>query len=210
MDSHRIEFFGLPGCGKTFLVEKITSIDRKTLSQKATNKYLQMIKKLSKFSPTSLYYKFRLRKILANSTKHHKYHDTNWNDMLDSIVLVASAYKMRAGGKGVLDEGIVQRTISFAINYDLDGQTIIKILESFESLFQTTDVIFVEISSEEAFKSIKERNRKESKMDFFSDETLLDYLKEYEVVCKEIAEHFHFKTLHKNDFGQFIEERKIR
>ena len=110
----------------------------------------------------------------------------------------------------MLDEGIVQRTISFAINYDLDGQTIIKILESFESLFQTTDVIFVEISSEEAFKSIKERNRKESKMDFFSDETLLDYLKEYEVVCKEIAEHFHFKTLHKNDFRQFIEERKIR
>lgn len=102
-----------------------------------------MIKKLSKFSPTSLYYKFRLRKILANSTKHHKYHDTNWNDMLDSIVLVASAYKMRAGGKGVLDEGIVQRTISFAINYDLGGQTIIKILESFESLFQTTDVILL-------------------------------------------------------------------
>lgn len=63
--------------------------------------------------------------------------------MLDSIVLVASAYKMRAGGKGVLDEGIVQRTISFAINYDLGGQTIIKILESFESLFQTTDVILL-------------------------------------------------------------------
>ena len=49
MDSHRIEFFGLPGCGKTFLVEKITSIDRKTLSQKATNKISTNDKKLLSF-----------------------------------------------------------------------------------------------------------------------------------------------------------------
>ncbi len=54
----KMEFFGPPGCGKTYIVENIRGISRESIKAKANNPILSKIKKASRYSPISLYYKY--------------------------------------------------------------------------------------------------------------------------------------------------------
>lgn len=206
----RTEFFGLPGCGKTYLVEKITGIDRNRITKKATTPLILFVKKLSRFSPISLYYRFRIKKIIGNDKLRFVFHSTNIDEMIDSIVLVASAYKMKISPNGVLDEGIIQRVVSLGVNYNLDKKDIFNIITIFRNLLFDTEVIFVKISVYEAYDAIKERNRKESKMDFFDESTLLQYLQNYKEICEDISEKFGFTVIQRSQFPYFIKERELR
>ena len=64
----KMEFFGPPGCGKTYIVENIRGISRESIKAKANNPILSKIKKASRYSPISLYYKY-----FQNQPKSRKY-----------------------------------------------------------------------------------------------------------------------------------------
>lgn len=204
----KIEFFGPPGCGKTYITEQLTGVDRSEIRARATSPVLSKIKKLSRYSPASIIYRNRLRKLLSDMDLKPIYHDTDVQTMLDSIVLVATSYKMNLKFKNVLDEGLIQRIISFSINYGLPESKVIQITELFEELLKDIKVVAIEVPIKEIISSIKDRGRKESKMDYFEDDILTKFVEQYVNLCKTLTKYFGFESITRDDFDKFIEENR--
>lgn len=204
----KIEFFGPPGSGKTYLRELVTGENRQQIREKATNPILTKIKYLSRYSPISIVYRYKIRRILADEKLEYRYHDTSVNSMIDSIVLVATTYKLNLKAGKILDEGIIQRIISFGINYELSTKTIIQIIDLFKENIEDVRVIYVYLSVPDIIDSIKKRNRKESKMDFFDENVLINFVTTYEQVCNDVAEYFNFQRITRIDFEHFAKEYK--
>lgn len=205
----KIEFFGPPGCGKTYVKEKIVGISREEISQKANNRVLAKVKKLSKYSPISLYYSKKLRAMLFNEDLSAVFHDLTISDMLDSIVLVATSYKIGFSSHSILDEGLVHRIISLGVNYNLSTEKVIEIISFFQPILKNVDVIFISASINEILESIRLRNRKESKMDYFNEYKLEKFVKKYDMICHEVATYFNFREIRRQEIDDFIREKKL-
>lgn len=204
----RIEFFGPPGTGKTYLIEKLRNMDRETISKKATNPILLFLKKASRFSPISIKYKYQIKQIIKSKNLISKYHDTSLNSMIDSIVLVATAYKIKPKDDIVLDEGLVHRIISLGVNYNLPNESVIKIISLFQNLLLNRRVISITLEKTSIIESIKQRNRKISKMDFFEDGVLVDFIEHYIELCQVVTDHFNFEEITRDHFEEFVKENR--
>ncbi|MGT2910905.1 hypothetical protein ACVR1I_04210 [Streptococcus cameli] len=206
----KIEFYGPPGCGKTYIVEKLTGTSRELIRKKATSPFLAKLKLLSKYSPQSLYFKRNVKKILKNESSQPLFHETDKNLMIDSIILVATSYKLKIGSKNILDEGLVQRIISLAINFGLSNEKTIELIAFFEPLLKEVKVVSVSLSFEELWDSIKKRGRKESKMDYFDDATLGAFVRRYIELCEVVTSTFKFEEITRADVNTFVERNKIK
>lgn len=203
-----IEFFGPPGCGKTYLTEQLTGLNRQEIRKKATNPILAKIKFLSRYSPVSIWYRYQIRRIILTENLSYRFHETSLDTMIDSIVLVATSYKLNLRVKNVLDEGLVQRIISLGINYELSVEKIIQIINLFSSIVKKQKVIYIYSSIGDILIGIKDRNRKEAKMDFFDDDVLIEFVSRYEYVCNRVAKYFNFQSITREDFDRFVKENK--
>lgn len=204
----KIEFFGPPGCGKTYITEKLTGVSRSEIRAKATSPILSKIKQLSRYSPVSIMYRRKIRKLLMDVELKPVYHDTDVRTMVDSIVLVATTYKMNLKSKNILDEGLVQRIISFSVNYNLSEAKTVELVAMFEDLLQTIKVVSIELPVASIIDSIKDRGRKESKMDYFEEEVLETFVQQYVHLCSVLTKRFGFESITRDDFDRFIEENK--
>lgn len=202
----KIEFFGPPGCGKTYLTEQLTGKNREAIRKEATNPFLAKIKYLSRWTPLSLWYNYQLRKLLPTKNLNYKFHNTSITEMLDSIILVASTYKLFPKKRSLLDEGLVQRIISFGVNYELSDEKIINLIEYFCSNLKHVKVVYIALPIEETLSAIKERNRKEAKMDFLDEAQLLEFIQRYKHICERIATVYNFQKITRQEFEQFVEE----
>lgn len=204
----KMEFFGPPGCGKTYIVENIRGISRESIKAKANNPILSKIKKVSRYSPISLYYKYCFKRLISKESLFASFHETSVSDMIDSIILVATSYKIGMHSSIILDEGLVHRIIAFGVNYNLSNTKIIQLITIFEDLLKNVDVVFVSVPIDEIMNFIRLRNRKETAMDYFDDTKLRDFITKYDVTCREVAEHFQFHRLCRQDVDNFIKENK--
>ncbi|NQK45296.1 hypothetical protein HO505_05100 [Streptococcus suis] len=203
-----IEFFGPPGTGKTYITEKLTGISRQEQKDNSHKKSIRLLKNFSKYSPLSLFYRYKIKKVLSGKVLHYHYHDTSLEEMIDSIVLVATSYRLNLRPDGILDEGLVQRVVSMGINFQLSKNTILGLIELFSLPLSDVKVVFISMDKSKILRSIQERGRKESKMDYFEDDKLTNFVEQYIEVCQFIAESFHFETITRSDFSKFIEENK--
>lgn len=201
----KLEFYGPPGCGKTYILEKLTGVDRTQIRKEATSETLQILKKLSKLTPYSIYYKLKLKRLLKNAVLQPLYHETDLDTMIDSIVLVATSYRINLKSKKVLDEGLIQRIISLSINYNISDESTLEIIKFFKPLLTHVKVVSIYLSQEDLLKSIKLRNRKESKMDFLEETVLEDFIQKYVRLCRIVTQNFHFEEITREDFDLFIE-----
>ena len=70
-------------------------------------------------------------------------------------------------------------------------------------------MIFISASINEILESIRLRNRKESKMDYFDEYKLEKFVKKYDMICHEVATYFDFREIRRQEIDDFIREKKL-
>ncbi|HGA1275787.1 TPA: hypothetical protein ACIRHI_002014, partial [Streptococcus suis] len=111
------------------------------------------------------------------------------------------SYRLNLRPDGILDEGLVQRVVSMGINFQLSKNIILGLIELFSLPLSDVKVVFISMDKSKILRSIQERGRKESKMDYFEDDKLTNFVEQYIEVCQFIAESFHFETITRSDFS---------
>ncbi len=94
---------------------------------------------------------------------HYHYHDTSLEEMIDSIVLVATSYRLNLRPDGILDEGLVQRVVSMGINFQLSKNIILGLIELFSLPLSDVKVVLYLWTNQRfyvQFKKEDEKNRK--------------------------------------------------
>lgn len=203
-----LEFYGAPGCGKTYLVELITGVDRSIIAQKARNKYVRILKKFSCYTPTSIVYRMKIGGIVNTNQLRWKYFDIEPQEMINSFIMVGSAYKLFTTKNFILDEGLIQRIISFSINFEVGEDDTKKIVSIFKPSLKNTRVVYIDCNRDQLFYSIEKRSRKIALMDFLNQETLIRYVDEYLDRCIYILNHFNFEFITRDCFDDFVSRNR--
>ena len=194
-----VEFFGIPGSGKTFLANKIVA--------ETNNKKYQIVNLIDK-SRTSIFYKimFRVLFFFAKREKQYcsnvkkiqstlsayqtvpaKYNKVFIDRYVNKIAFYLYLYeRLEKKGKIYLfDEGIYQQVVNMMVNYGVsqkDALCVIKIVS--ENFFRR---VFFECDIETSFLSMKKRNRHVCFIDDLNEEDLKVFLSQYEVCCECLA-----------------------
>ena len=77
------------------------------------------------------------------------------------------------------------------------------------NILKNVDVIFISASINEILESIRLRNRKESKMDYFDEYKLEKFVKKYDMICHKVATYFDFREIRRQEIDDFIREKKL-
>lgn len=175
------EIFGLPGSGKSYIISKYTGSDDTSIIVSANmwGVLIKTIKKMCIFAPSCLVLNGKLRRCIKNNTSKPKYIFKSEKYFIDKIVLLAFAYKYYAGDDMFMDEGIIHRIVSFAVNFSLSQDVVCDMLLLVQPYLKDIKLVYLDVDAKTCFKSIKERNRHECEMDEFEDATLMEFLEEY-------------------------------
>lgn len=189
-----IEFYGMPGSGKTTFANEIVKKKPCNIS------WINVVHK----SRTSIGYKvyIKLMEMVAVNDKDYKKNNDKILDIvrdyrdvpakfnegyIDSYVKVIAfnlwLYKRMYSKQKIyiFDEGIVQQIINMCVNYDLDTVTAEKLV-NYLSCGQESR-IFYETSVECTEKSIMKRNRHVCFIDELTGQELREFLDKYNEKC---------------------------
>ena len=89
-----------------------------------------------------------------------------------------------------MDEGLIHRIMTFAINYDLGIENTFRMIDIFSGCMSNVKSIYMKVPVIECYKSIKGRDRHEVEMDNFDDEKLLKFLNDYELYSDAIVKKY--------------------
>ncbi len=198
-----IELYGIPGSGKTTLIQKIQPPDAPSYSggRGVRGAVLNVVKKAVVFLPSSLRYKAEIRKIIRGHADGPRYVRKSVSGHLDNIVMLAFGYR-RLRGRIFMDEGIIHRVISFAINYNIGADRVPLILDVLRESMKDVRSYYLKASVSECFQSVRKRNRHICEMDELDDERLLDFLKRYESYCEAVREKCHSGTVTRENYEE--------
>ena len=175
------EIFGLPGSGKSYVVKKITGSHNTVAmtDNKIKSVFIRILKRIILYIPSSLFLKIKIHRCLKSEKQKPIYIDKPLNYFVDKIIILASSYKYLKDKDIFMDEGVIHRIVSLAVNFGLKQKTFAMLINIFEKYLKNVQLIYLDVSAELCFHGIKERNRHECEMDEFDDEKLKHYLMEY-------------------------------
>ena len=126
-----IELFGLPGCGKTHLINEIRG--NSPLALVSENRIKRIViyfaKLLSSFTLESVFLRKKLMNVLSKQELHPIYLKKDYRKYIKNLVMLCFGYK-HAGSKTLfMDEGIIHRVVSLAVNYNLEIDSVFLLIE---------------------------------------------------------------------------------
>lgn len=191
-----IECIGLPGSGKTYLMEKVgrelgrRDVEYINVSDCCMNRITWKIgRKLARaliyLSGDARWLRKRLRAILEEegelSSSFGIYR--NPDHTIRSAALFGFLYRrmVRSSKLYLFDEGLAHTLVKFCADFRISGDTFLKMVRaSEEGVRNSRIVIFNEISIEDCIESIEKRNRHICEFDELGGDRLADLLGEYE------------------------------
>lgn len=192
-----VEFFGVPGAGKTYLANKAAKKFRgegkkcENVTDKSRTEFFFKLR----FKISSALIRFSggyKRKLvyLKKLTEEYreipaKYNDCFIIDYLKAIALMDCLYAKYGKKKGIyiFDEGICQQAANMIVNYGVTPEIAGKAIESCEN---SGDKIYLETDLDTALSSVKERNRRVCFIDNLEGDTLRGFLISYTEACESI------------------------
>lgn len=208
-----VEYFGIPGSGKTFQANIYRlSLDKQRTPYLDISRHKGMalwLKGLYKLADAATYIipKYRsLSRKLQNTCdtclKAPKYLSLSMAYCVRDIVLSSLLHDVFDNWKRVIinDEGMLQRVATLAVLYNADVKGVLSVCWLGKKSIQN---VMVDISVDEAFQNIRGRNRHACEMDELDDDMLYSYLKAFGKTCNDIKAYligFNDTKLYENSF----------
>ena len=190
-----IECIGLPGSGKTYLMELVEKelrrreVDYVNVSAGLMNRISwKILRKIARaliyLSADARWLRDRLLKILGEEGELHSSFGIYENEKytVKSAALFSFIYRrmIRSHKLYLFDEGLVHALVKFCADFKISDETFRKMVtESERGLHSSRLVIFCEISMEDCLASIEKRNRHICAFDELSGDALAGILGEY-------------------------------
>lgn len=197
-----VELFGIPGSGKTHAINQIhpgAIKENKDIKDKAVDPIKKAIKSAIVWFPNAFKVRRAIKMCLSGVTvEPPKYKPVEISDFIKNISMLSTVYKLSR--KDIyMDEGIVHRTISMCINYDIKKEVCADIIRSLGFAMNNVRVLFLDVSKEVCKESIVTRNRHLHSIDELSGDQLDQFLGSYDVYCHYIADLFGYKQIVRDD-----------
>lgn len=195
-----VELFGLPGAGKTYVINAIKG--NGTIGVESTflikRFIVSILKRVSLITPESKKLKKRILSVLKTDSLSPLYTSTSVVKHVDNIILVMFGYSHSAGRTLFLDEGIIHRIVTFAVNYNLESDTVLKILDIVIPYLSSINVFYLDCDVQDCLSSIKTRNRHFCEMDELNELELHNFLLSYKFYFELVQDKYHFPTITRN------------
>ena len=195
------ELYGIPGAGKTTIIKRLTGGNATTVSGSAgLKKYVILLaKKISLYSPFSVYYKIKIRKtVLKYKDANPVYTHTTLRHHINNIVLVPFGYRTMRGDV-YMDEGLIHRVVTMAVNYKFSDSDLLAVLNVFSDLICKIECEFLDVPVDLCFESIRNRNRHECEMDEFDDVILREYLSDFDHYCRLVCIEYGHESIYRDN-----------
>lgn len=175
------ELYGLPGSGKTFMINKIMgNLLEKTEKESIIKKTcIKMAKKFSIWMPSSIKLKKQIYSIIQDASLTPLYIKREVHTYIDNIIMVAFGYKWNRQHMIYMDEGIIHRIVSFAVNYNLTIEQVFLIINLFKKQLNRSFIVYLDVDINICLDGIQNRKRHICEMDELSKEKLECYLYSY-------------------------------
>lgn len=190
-----VEYFGIPGSGKTF--------QAKLFKEKLRRDGIKYID-ISRHSGMPLWLKFfykladyfimilpkyrkqiaEYREVCKNCPKEPAFVPFSLDYCIMDIVLYSLVNDVFSHSRNTVvnDEGQLHRILFLVVQY---GCSLNRVMDIYFSHKHDETVRYVKTSVETAFQNIKIRNRKVCPMDEMDDKLLIEYVKTFEKACEE-------------------------
>lgn len=195
------ELYGLPGAGKSTMIQELTGGGSTSISgNKGIKKiFIQLAKKIAVYLPSSMKYKCRMNRIMKSYSNQPKYINRTKQYHYNGIVLVLFGYR-NMKSKIYMDEGLIHRMISMAVNYGVSDQDVFALIDLFAPVLGMVRSFYLNVSLEDCLQAIALRNRHECEMDELDQDKLLAYLRDYEHYCKMICNQYQHVMITRNHY----------
>lgn len=204
-----IELFGLPGAGKTFIINKIRG--NAPVGVESENKLkkvvLKFVKKLSLLTPMCMKLRRKMVVLLNMSELKPLYIKNTVHSYIDNIVLVCFGYKYVKRDL-FMDEGILHRVVSFAVNYDLNSELVLNLVSILLPYIKLANVFYLLCDEKECLDSISKRNRHICKMDELNEEDLFKFIHSYKIYFDLIEAKYNFATITRDNYSLLAKAEK--
>ena len=199
-----VELFGLPGSGKSSLMQRIQGrpFVEAAPERGLKSALLRAAKRMAPYMPSSLALKREMRIAIGATRESPEFISASVKDYVNNLCMVAFGYRHAGGRTLYMDEGIVHRVVSFAVNYDLSIEKMLRLLDAFRS------VVYLDTDMEECLRSIQRRNRHICKMDELDDAQLRRFLNRYRKYFDAINERYAFPRVTRENYEEI--EKIIR
>lgn len=209
-----IEFNGLPGSGKTLLKKQLAQtmhgrdiltagVDefRGVGSSKLKKHVIKAYRIMAPFFFNNFSFWSQCRKLLQIDRSEIPY-QSRYEKMIVVAYLVYLLQTYRCQNKIVIvDEGFVQTFSAIAVHTN-SGEKAAEVIRNVCSQFDDILSVNIDISIEDTYENIQNRNRHDSAMDSMSDEKLKQFLQQYDKRLNEMRSVFPLKKVLNIQFKQ--------
>lgn len=196
-----IELYGCPGCGKTYLIQRITGQTNTVAMSDSNikNMLINIAKKTSLLSPKSMRLNRKILSCVKNENDKPLYVNKVVEYFVRNIVLLSFGYR-HIKKDMFMAEGLVHRVVSMAVNFGWNSDVVDRIMLVLSDEMKDVHPFYLEVDVETCFRSIKERNRHETQMDELDDKDLRSFLKEYEKLFSYVTDNYNFEKVTRDDY----------
>ena len=199
-----VELFGCPGAGKTYILNLIKGNTK--IAMVSTDKHKAALISLAKsaviYLPSMMVLKYRLKMAISKKKYTPIYIDKSVDYFLNKIIIVAFGYNRWPSDKNLyMDEGIIHRVISLAVNYNLEIGEIKNLLRILEPYISRANIFFLDVPEKVCFKSVHERKRKDCEMDFFDDATMIKYIQAYSKYFNFVCDFYRYQRITREKYS---------
>lgn len=201
-----VELYGCPGCGKTYLVHKITGKDDTVAmsDNKIKSSLINVAKKVSLFIPESVKIKKSLLEIVKDEPQEGLYIKRSVKEFVDNIVLLAFGYK-HIKKDMFMAEGLIHRIVSMAVNFGWGEEIVDRIIDTISNLLGNVSPVYLYVDPEVCFESAKERNRHDTEMDELQDDKLKSYIHDFKRLFDHITVKYQYIKITREDYSALEE-----
>lgn len=196
-----LELYGCPGSGKTYFITKLKGKDNVT--EKVDKCFIRkrlacLLKKCVCYTPSAIMLKWQMKMILKNEAGCSVYFHRSYSEFFNSLAMMASIYKYLKIKDLYVDEGIIHRIVTMAVNYQLNIKIVFRIADLLQKYLKGVNIYYLDVPIENCIESIRKRDRHESAMDEFNEVILEKFLKSYKFYFDEITKRYGYKKIERN------------
>lgn len=195
-----LELYGLPGSGKSYYIRQLNGNRPIGVRGSSTTKeyLIRAAKRISTQLPASFALKRRIYEAIRDIPNEPIFFPRKRAMYVDNLCMLAFGYRHAGKRNLYLDEGIIHKLVSFAVNYGFPVETVMELLELFRGSLEGVHVIYLNVPLDECLKSIRKRDRHECEMDELDDAQLRRFLGAYQNYFSAINERYGHETVNRS------------